>query len=515
MTTAAPSPREQVPGATRPKGTERRAISDETLDRRNRAKARAESLFAFKVSTAALTASYLALIGLFNLFLLFIAPEGQPLGRLVAASALLWVSTWPMFDVVRRKPKQAPLFPIINILYFMYFGLPVFLGSVLVKNRPYESEEVTTAVALTLGGLVLMQIAFFSPLGKLVDGLPHLKMPVKLERIAWYCIVVSMVGVAASSYVLTSAKEIAPSLKAIANVSVRTPLLLLGGMLVLQLRGKLTMAQRVAASLCYLVYLLFSLASGALAQVAWALVPMFFVYVAERGTIPWRAGLICLLLAMPFAHSKHAFRKEVRNTYVGPFDRVALFVEMTLDQATNDGERFVSNASKTSTERTSYLGTLAFVVNQTPRRIPYLEGDTYRVMFWAFVPRIVAPDRPVQYLGQEFGHRYRLLNPLDHETSFNCAQIIEMYMNFGALGVLGGMALVGLYYRALYALFNHGQGGDGMLLLASAALAGLLNIESDAANVLVGAFQAAGFSYVILRVIMLFADYVIIPGTSD
>ena len=88
-------------------------------------------------------------------------------------------------------------------------------------------------------------------------------------------------------------------------------------------------------------------------------------------------------------------------------------------------------------------------------------------------------------------------------------------MNFGAIGVLAGMAIVGLYYRALYALFNHGQGGDGMLLLASAALAGLLNIESDAANVLIGAFQAAGFSYVILRVIMLFADYVIVPGTSD
>ena len=252
-----------------------------------------------------------------------------------------------------------------------------------------------------------------------------------------------------------------------------------------------------------------------MAQVAWALVPMFFVYVAERGNVPWRAGLLCMLLSMPFSHSKHAFRKEVRNTYVGPFDRVALFLELTLDQASTDRDRFISNASRTSTERTSYLGTFAFVMSQTPRRVPYLEGDTYRVMFWAFVPRILAPSRPIQNLGQEFGHRYRLLNPLDHDTSFNCAQIIEMYMNFGMFGVFAGMAVVGLYYRALYALFNHGQGGDGMLLLASAALAGLLNIESDAANVLVGVFHFAAFNYVVLRVIVLFAEKVIIPGRVD
>ena len=503
MTTAATPPTEPQPHVL------------DAVTKRTEAKGRADSLLAFTFGTAALAASYVSLIGLFNLVLLYFAPARQPFGRLLAASALLWVSTLPMFDVVRRKPKQAPLFPIINVVYFMYFGLPVFLDTVLVKNRPYESEEVTAAVVVTLGGLLLMQLAFYSPLGKIVDALPHLKMHIELDRLAWYCIVVSAVGVALSAVVLTSSKDIAPSLKAIANVSVRMPLLLLGGMLVLHLRGKLRLPQRIAASLCYLTYLMFSLASGALAQVAWALVPMFFVYVAERGTIPWRAGLLCMLLSMPFSHSKHAFRKEVRHTYVGPFDRVALFLELTLDQASTDRDRFISNASRTSTERTSYLGTFAFVMSQTPRRVPYLDGDTYRVMFWAFVPRILAPSRPIQNLGQEFGHRYRLLNPLDHDTSFNCAQIIEMYMNFGMFGVFAGMAVVGLYYRALYALFNHGQGGDGMLLLASTALAGLLNIESDAANVLVGVFHFAAFNYVVLRVIVLFAEKVIIPGRVD
>lgn len=512
MTTEAQAPLDE-PSNVSTDGGQARA-GDAFVDRQVR-RTEATSFLSLQFGTATMFAAYFGLIGLLNIVLVAMAPDRVPLTRLAAASAMLWVCTAPMFDVVRRKPKQAPLFPIINILYFIYFGLPVFIDTVMVKSRIYEVEEVTTAVALTLGGVLLMQFAFYTPFGKMVDVLPRLKMEVPLDHIAWYCIVVSFAGVAASAFVLTSAREIAPALKAIANVSVRTPLLLLGGILVLHLRGKLTFLQRIASSACYLLYILFSLGSGALAQVAWALVPMFFVYVAERGTIPWRAGILCFVLAMPFAHSKHAFRKEVRNTYVGPFDRIALFVETTIDQANSDSEKFVENASRTSTERTSYLGTLAFVINQTPRRIPYLEGQTYQVMMWAFVPRIIAPDRPVQYLGQEFGHRYRLLNPLDHETSFNCAQIVEMYMNFGPLGVLGGMLLVGLYYRALYALFNHGHGGDGMLLLASTSLAGLLNIESDASNVLVGAFQAALFSYVVLKAIMLFAEHVIVTRVED
>jgi hypothetical protein len=435
--------------------------------------------------------------------------------RLAAASALLWICTAPTFDFMRRKPKQAPLFPIINLLYFVYFGLPVFIDTIMVKSRTYEVEEVTTAVALTIAGVLLMQLAFYSPFGKMVDVLPNLKMPLELHRIAWFCIVLAFVGVSLSAYVLTSAREIAPTFKALANALIRTPLLFLSGMLVLHLRGQLTLPQRVSAAACYVAYVLLSLASGALAQVAWALAPMFFVYAAEKGTIPWRIGVLCFVLAMPFAYSKHAFRRETRNRDVGPLDRVALFLDLTVQQAGADSDRFVENVSRESKERTSYLGALSFVINQTPRRVPYWDGDTYRVMFWSFVPRVFAPDRPDQPLGQDFGHRYRLLHPQDHHTSFNCAHIVEMYINFGPIGVLCGMLLIGLYYRALYALFNHGQGGDGMLILSSASLGGLLNIESEASAVLVGAFHSSAFFFLVLRLVGVFSKHVIVVNVKD
>jgi hypothetical protein len=474
-----------------------------------------EQVLRERVGKALGVTAYVALMGLVNLGLLYIAPEGLPLLRLVFASALLWVSTIPMFLFIRNKPRQVPIFPVISILYFVYFGFPVFNETVLLKGRPYEVDDVTTAVALTLVGLIGMQVAFYSAIGKGVDLLPHLTITFDLERVAWYSLVTAVIGVGASAVVLSAARDLAPSLRAVANTVVRIPLLMLCGLFLLHLRGQLSFPLRVLGFLTYLAYLLLSLASGALAQVAWALLPMFFLYMVERAAIPWRAAVICFVLAMPFAHSKHLFRREVRNTYVGPIDRVALFLEITLDQMTSQGSRFAEVASKTTSERTSYLGTFAFVVNQTPRRIPYMNGETYRVVLWAFVPRVLAPDRPLQQLGQDFGHRYRLLNPNDHATSFNCAQIVEMYMNFGSLGVVAGMFLVGLYYRALYALFNHDEGGDGMLLVSAAALTGLLNIESDAANVLVGGFHSAAFCYLLLGILMFAANHVLVVRRDD
>lgn len=455
---------------------------------------------------------YAAASGFVNALLLMALPPGTPWGRVLAASAMLWVSTYPLLHVVQRKTRQVPLYPAISLLYFMYFGLPVFLDAVYLRNHPYEVPEVTTAVLLTLGGLVLMHVGFYSSLGKVADLFPKIRFDIDLERIVWFCIVIGGIGSTISGISLTRAYEPPPALRALANVAIRIPLLLLAGVYLLHLRGKLNIAQRLCALVIYAVYIALALSSGTLSQVVYGLSPLFFIYVAERGKLPWRAGLLCILIGMPFNHSKHAFRQAVGHGDVDPLDRLELFVDLTLDNYTTtlDRSRLMSDVSKASLERTSYLGTFAYVIHQTPNRVPYLEGSTYRVMLWTFVPRAFAPDKPMQTLGQDFGHRYRLLDPSDHHTSFNCAQIIEMYFNFGPLGVLLGMGIVGVYYRILYQLFNHGAGGDGILLIASAALSGLLNIESDAGIVLVGGIQSPIVAFVILKAVLFLANHVFV-----
>lgn len=84
----------------------------------------------------------------------------------------------------------------------------------------------------------------------------------------------------------------------------------------------------------------------------------------------------------------------------------------------------------------------AVVVRDTPDPVPYLYGSSLYQFLWAFVPRAVYPGKPTEDWGQIFGHRYRLLHPADHATSFNFPQLTEAYANGGMVFVLVMMFLV-------------------------------------------------------------------------
>ena len=82
-------------------------------------------------------------------------------------------------------------------------------------------------------------------------------------------------------------------------------------------------------------------------------------------------------------------------------------------------------------------------------------------------------------MGQTFGHRYKLLHPEDKITSINVPWIVEMFVNFGALGVLTGMTLVGLFLAALESVFNRSKMTD---LELSFGLAVLLPLFLQSSN---------------------------------
>ncbi len=73
-----------------------------------------------------------------------------------------------------------------------------------------------------------------------------------------------------------------------------------------------------------------------------------------------------------------------------------------------------------------------------------------------------------------------------------------MYANFGTYGVICGMFMIGLIYRFLYGVLNHGKGGDGTVLIAASTFRVLLNIESDFSLIFGGILQNAVLLYVVL-----------------
>jgi hypothetical protein len=126
--------------------------------------------------------------------------------------------------------------------------------------------------------------------------------------------------------------------------------------------------------------------------------------------------------------------------------------------------------------RIDTLSTMAIVVDETPQRIPYWEGYTYSDLLWRIVPRFLLPNKPSPVMGQEFPRRYGLIDYYDESTAYNLSQAVELYINFGTIGVGLGMFVIGFLYRALDHALSASSGGA---LIGSVIFGGLMNIESN------------------------------------
>ena len=95
------------------------------------------------------------------------------------------------------------------------------------------------------------------------------------------------------------------------------------------------------------------------------------------------------------------------------------------------------------------------VTKNTPEKIPYWQGYSYQILKSKIIPRIFWKNKPSDILGNEFGHRYNVLTKdsqdtkIDKSTSWNMPVLNEFYVNFGKIGVLVGMFIIGVLMNLL------------------------------------------------------------------
>jgi hypothetical protein len=139
--------------------------------------------------------------------------------------------------------------------------------------------------------------------------------------------------------------------------------------------------------------------------------------------------------------------------------------------------------------RSANLDLLADVVRQTGSTVPFWDGETYLSLVGFAVPRFLWPNKPTKTLGQDFGHRYGYLDSWDTWTSINLPFLVEFYANFGEVGVLIGMVIVGVLYRLLDNDLNRPGQPLQVTICSLVLLVPLLNIESDFSLVFGGLFM--------------------------
>ena len=177
-------------------------------------------------------------------------------------------------------------------------------------------------------------------------------------------------------------------------------------------------------------------------------------------------------------------RSEVRREFEGVRHslpgRFSLFIETTKEVFSGGDPSIYKERVASVTQRLDYQGTLAFIVQQTPKVVPYWDGETYKNVAWKAVPRVLYPDKPVDNVAVSFPRRYRLASESTlRGTTVPMPLLVEMYANFGRLGVLVGMFLLGLLFQVLYHLFNR-QGVHRWALVTAATLGATLMVNQGA-----------------------------------
>ena len=92
---------------------------------------------------------------------------------------------------------------------------------------------------------------------------------------------------------------------------------------------------------------------------------------------------------------------------------------------------------------------LSRVVKKTPEEVNFFNGKSYEDLIYKFIPRILYPKKPEELYGNFWGKRYGGLLDSDTNTSWNFPVLSEFYANFGLLGSIIGMFIMGCFFRII------------------------------------------------------------------
>jgi hypothetical protein len=399
------------------------------------------------------------------------------------AAALMALAALPTLQLILSGRRTMPFFAIVCALYGFAYGRPRFTPRPLfTASWSAPSSSVPPALVVAAFGVAALLIGY-QAIHPLLEKIPRMTRRVDLERARPIFILVACV----STLIRLAALRFPFPIWLGQPIVVTQCLgeICMGGLLIAHLRGQLHGPGQIVLLVLMALQVVSGILTGALANAVWPVASLFLVYGWERRRIPFGMMIVLGIAFIPLNAAKHEYRarygtREIETQNPGMLDRASGFVSAVETMLDNSGTEEMVEGSD---ERLRSLPTLAFVVHQTPSHVPYWGGESYADLAWHFVPRILAPSKPAVSYGQVFPRRYGLIDYEDQETAFNFPQLVEMYANFGTIGVIAGMIVVGFIYRLLEHVLVVDTAGS---LIAATVFSRLFNIETDFADVFGG-----------------------------
>lgn len=221
--------------------------------------------------------------------------------------------------------------------------------------------------------------------------------------------------------------------------------------------------------------LILSIVSNAASLVIIGSLTMFFLMIAGytlgRKQVPWKLIVISFIFFSLLHYGKaemrarYWFNNPIGVNFVQPWQYPAWYAEWLgysfeyiSESITNPITTVEKSESRASlVERTNLMYLLLMIQDKTPRDVPFLNGETYKVVPQLLIPRIFAPNKPASHettylLSIHYGRQTR---EATRRTTIGFGLLNEAYANFGIMGCIGlGVILGSLYGEVSYRTIN-------------------------------------------------------------
>jgi len=420
---------------------------------------------------------------------------------------LLFLVPWTSFQIWEAKNQGGlPIFALVGFAYWWYFAIGLFwLDRVVFVGRygNVTAGSVTETMRMALVAILCVWAGMKVPLPVPppdrqfeIDGLPG----------SWLYVRVLLLGCTALSFV--------PNVTLLVGGGARNILEILLDLiptvaLLMLLRKCLSTGgeyeDRVTLWIYFPLRLLAGLASGWLGSVAILAVLCGAGYYLTRYRIPWKMVIACALAILFLQVGKRDFRSAYwyGDTDGGVLDKAVFWVTQSASiwtgAATSENEGATRDKSNESLERTSLLKQAGHVLDLLPEQVPFQMGKTYSYLLISLIPRVVWPEKPSI---NEANHFYQIAFGLSDErdtqsTNIGVGCMVEAYINFGWLGVIVVMFVIGVVLSAYERAFFSPGSSALFVALGVALLRGFLAVESQLAAYIGGLIQNVGFTILV------------------
>jgi hypothetical protein len=190
---------------------------------------------------------------------------------------------------------------------------------------------------------------------------------------------------------------------------------------------------------------------GSKALLMFCLLPLFWMVLIRRHLRRWFPAVLMLLIVFYLLVVAPTVRRA-RATALSQGETPASHLVHSFSLPAQDPVGMLPDQADDFLRRQFDPTAVAFVSGEVERS-GYQMGETMRYATYAFIPRILWPDKPALTRGAWF-YTYVGGSPRESEatSSLGITAVGELYWNFGVGGVLAGMLVIGCGYGLLWRL---------------------------------------------------------------